>query len=537
MPCAAGRPPVTRHPSGEGHALNKTPDTDADPSLQDLIDRHSALAMDGEAFRALGHRLVDRIAGFLDTLPERPAAPDLSPAAARELVGHDTLPAAGGDPAALLDQAADLVINGSRLNGHPRSWGYVIGTPAPIGMLGDLLAAATNPNLAAWRSSPVATEMEAQVVRWIAELLGYPTDCGGLLTSGGNMANFIGFLAARRAKANWDVRGDGMAGGPGPQLCAYASEETHTWIQKAADLFGLGTGAIRWIPTDAGLRMDLAALRDAIEQDRARGDRPFLVVGAAGTVSTGAVDPLPAIAAIAREHDLWFHVDGAYGAFAGALDETPADLKGLREADSLAVDAHKWLYAPLEAGCALVRDRRALLETFSYRPSYYYHGGADEEEGINYYEYGPQNSRCFRALKVWLVLRHIGRQDYLRLVGEDVRLAQQLYRAVEMAPELEAVTQGLSITTFRYVPPDLDPAADGAADYLNRLNKTLVSEIQTGGEAFLSNAVVGGRYLLRACITNFRTRLSDVEALPGIATRLGRAIHARMRDGSDLPAP
>ena len=220
------------------------------------------------------------------------------------------LPEEGKDPDVLLRHAADLLFAHSLFNGHPRFYGYITSSAAPIGILADLLAAAVNANVGAWKLAPMATEMEVQVIRWLAEFIGYPADCGGLLLSGGNMANLTCFLAARVAQAGWDIRKQGVAGGP--RLCVYASQETHTWIQKAADLAGLGTEAIHWI--DARPSMDLAALEVRYRQDIAEGYQPFLVVGSAGTVSTGAVDPLPELAAFCQEHKLWFHVDGAYGA-------------------------------------------------------------------------------------------------------------------------------------------------------------------------------------------------------------------------------
>ncbi len=271
------------------------------------------------------------------------------------------------------------------------------------------------------------------------------------MVSGGNMANLVCFWAARAARAGWDVRQDGTGGAASPRLRVYGSAETHTWIQKAADLSGLGTASIRWIPVDADQRMDVDALRRAIEADVAAGDRPLLVVGTAGTVSTGAVDPLPAIAAVCREHGVWFHVDGAYGGFAAAAPDAPADLAGIGLADSIAVDPHKWLYAPLEAGCALVRDAEHLRAAFAYHPPYYHF----EERVTNFVDYGPQNSRGFRALKVWLALRQVGASGYRTMIGDDMRLARALADAVRRTPELELFTQSLSITTFRYVPAEL----------------------------------------------------------------------------------
>jgi glutamate/tyrosine decarboxylase-like PLP-dependent enzyme len=344
------------------------------------------------------------------------------------------------------------------------------------------------------------------------------------------MANFVPFVAARHAKTPWDVRAQGMGGSP-QKLRAYVSAETHTWIQKAADLFGMGTDAIRWIPTDDQQRMDVSALRAQIEADLRDGDLPFFVAGTAGTVSTGAVDPLPAIAALCREYDLWFHVDGAYGAPAAVLPDAPPDIYGISEADSVAVDPHKWLYAPLEAGCVLVRDREALRATFSYTPVYYHFDDSPPGEApfTNFYEYGMQNSRGFRALKVWLALQQVGREGYVQMIGDDIALAQQLYALVSAHPRFEAGTLGLSIATFRYVPDGLDTTTAEAQAYLNTLNEALLSRLQSGGEIFVSNAVIGGRYFLRACIVNFRTSSADIEAMPELIADVGAQVDAKLR--------
>ena len=494
---------------------------------QALTSRNAALDIHPDEFRRLGYQVVDRIADFLTSLPGRPVTPDETRQALQAALGGAAVPAQGTEPERLLEEAATLLFDHSLLNGHPRFWGYITSSAAPIGALGDLLAAVVNPNVGAGVLSPMATEIEAQTVRWIAELIGYPSDCGGLLTSGGNMANFIGLIAARKAKLPWDVRTSGMLGGGGRQPRIYASNETHTWIQKAADLAGLGTDAIRWVPTDARLRMETTALRALLREDRERGDLPFLLVGTAGSVSTGAIDPLPELAALCHEYDLWFHVDGAYGGFAAMLPTASSDLKALSLADSVAIDPHKWLYAPLEAGCALVRNRQALQDAFTYHPTYYQFDAG--EEPLNYHEYGPQNSRGFRALKVWLALRQIGREGYERLISEDIRLSEEMFRRIATHPELEACTQALSITTFRYVPPGLQRGSEDVEAYLNHLNTELVTQLQQGGEVFVSNALIEGKYLLRACIVNFRTSLEDVVALPAIVARLGREIDAELR--------
>jgi glutamate/tyrosine decarboxylase-like PLP-dependent enzyme len=498
-----------------------------------MHQRLSPLDLPPDQFRRLGHDLVDRLADFLAGWRERAITPGETPARVREWLGQASLPAQGTDPRQVLEEVTALLLEHSLFNGHPRFMGYITSSAAPIGALGDLLAAVVNPNVGGWELSPAASEIEAQAVRWIAELLGYPAECGGLLVSGGNMANFVCFLAGRRAMLGEAARAGGLAGAGADRARIYVSGGTHTWIQKAADLFGHGTEAIRWIPTDREQRMDPAVLRARITADLEAGDRPIMVVGTAGTVSTGAIDPLGELAAVCREQRLWFHVDGAYGAPAVALPDAPEDLKALRLADSVAVDPHKWLYAPLEAGCVLVRDRRRLPEAFGYTPAYYHFDTEGEEPPINYYELGPQNSRGFRALKVWLGLRQAGRDGYVRMIDDDCRMAELLYRTAAGHPELEAVTLGLSIATFRYVPPDLRGAI-GAADaeeYLNSLNEQLLGRLKTGGRVFVTNAVLDGRFLLRACIVNFRTSDEDARTVPGIVASAGRALDAELRPG------
>lgn len=494
-------------------------------------ERNAPVEMTPDAFREAGHRLVDRVAELLASLPDRPLAPGRSPAEVRARLGSRPLPERGTEAGPLLDAATDMLLEESVFSGHPRFWGYILGSASPVGALADLLAAAINPNLGGWMLSPLATEIEIQTVRWIGEFLGYPAGCGGLLTSGGNMANFIGLWAGRRAVLGDRVRTEGLPRGRAPRV--YVSAETHTWIQKAADLSGLGTDAIRWIPGDPRTGMDVDALRAQIQQDRDAGDLPVLVVGTAGTVSTGAVDALPAIAAVCKEHGLWFHVDGAYGAPAAALPGASPDLRGLALADSVAMDPHKWLYTAAEAGCVLVRDPRTLRDTFSYSPPYYPERGTGENPPLMFHEYGPQNSRGFRALKVWLGLQQAGREGFVRMIEEDIALARLAYEVIDAHPELEAVSHGLSITTFRYVPADLEPGSPETEDTLNRLNRALMDRVQTSGEAFLSNAVVGERFVLRMCIVNFRTTETDVRALPEIVSRLGRECDAGLRPGGD----
>jgi len=484
--------------------------------------RTRPLELDPETFRALGHRLVDRLAGFLEELPSRRVHPGESAAALRARLGGGRVPETGSDPAAILDEAVDLLLHHSVLNGHPRFMGYITSSAAPLGALADLLTATVNPNCGSFGLSPIGTLIEEQSVRWIAELLGLPAGTGGILVSGGNMANLVAYWAARAAGAGRDVRVEGLSGGR-PLLTAYCSTETHTWIQKAADLSGLGTGELRWIPVETDGRMNVAALRRRIAEDRAAGHRPFLVVGTAGTVSTGAVDPLREIRDVCRHERLWFHVDGAYGAPAVIVPGTPTDLEAMADADSVAIDPHKWLYAPLEVGCTLVRDPSHLHGAFGYTPTYYHFESDEPSPPPNYFELGPQNSRALRALKVWMGLRQAGRDGLAHSIADDMRLSRELFALAKDHPEIEAVSQGLSITTFRYVPPDVDRRPDDQSA-LNVLNERLLDALQWSGRAYVSNALVNGRYVLRACIVNFRTDRPDLEALIEAVVDIGRGL-------------
>jgi glutamate/tyrosine decarboxylase-like PLP-dependent enzyme len=474
--------------------------------------RNSPLEMTPEEFRVLGYQLVDRIAQHFEELASGPVTPGEPPNVVRDLLTAEApLPLQGVDAGPLLAETADLLFKHSLFNGHPKFNAYITSSAAPIGILADLLASTVNPNCGASVLAPMATEIEKQTIRWIAEFIGYPVDCGGLLVSGGNMANYVGFFAARAAMAGFDIRKSGVGTS---KLRCYASAETHTWIQKAADLAGLGTDSIRWIAADRNQRLDLTALRAQVARDREAGDQPFLVIGTAGTVSTGAVDSLAEISAFCNEQALWFHVDGAYGGLAARIPSVAAEFAGICDADSVAVDPHKWLYAPLEAGCALVRTPQLLLDAFSYHPPYYNF----DTSITNYFDYGFQNSRGFRALKVWLAFKHAGSDGYTRMIGDDIALARRLFEIMDAHPKFEALTNHLSITTFRYVGEMTGEAR------LNSFNQVLLRRLEKSGEAFVSNAIVDGKFALRLCTVNFRTSARDMAELPSILCRLASEI-------------
>ena len=485
-------------------------------------EARSLLDMPADEFRRVGHALIDEIAEFYESLRERQLTGGATPSDIRTMLGGEDLPEQGADGGALLNEVAPLLFDHSLHNGHPRFLGYITSSAAPLGALADLLAAAVNANLGKWDLSPIASEIETRTVRWLAQFIGYNPECSGIMVSGGNMANILGFIAGRTAKAPWDLRVAGNYG-DARRLTAYVSAETHTWVQKAADICGLGSEGIRWIETDGEGRLRVDRLQQQIVADRDAGRLPFLVVATAGSVSTGAIDPIRELAAVCRAEDLWLHADGAYGAPAAVLPEADDDLRALDLADSVALDPHKWLYCPIEAACTLTRDPDALSNAFAFYPEYYLLDGA-QDEGINYYELGMQNSRGFRALKVWLALRAAGRAGYETMIRDDIELAQRLYARADAHPELRAASCHLSITTFRYVPT----GSDDADDYLNALNKALLAKIQSSGELYVSNAVVNGVYLLRACVVNFRTTNADIDAIADAVVSMGREVHAEL---------
>jgi glutamate/tyrosine decarboxylase-like PLP-dependent enzyme len=491
--------------------------------MDKTIQRVSQITINKDEFREIGYRLIDTISDFYDTISERPVTTGETPKEIQALLGNASLPEGGASVSELFSKTSDLILNHSLFNGHPKFFGYITSSPTQIGALADMLAAVVHPNVGANILSPVATAIEKQTVKWLAEFIGVSPSYGGILVSGGNMANLTAFLAARTAKAPKSMKEDGLMNNSN-EMVFYCSKATHTWIDKAAVLFGHGTKAIRWIPTDDDNKMNTAILSQTIKDDIKNGKKPFLVIGNAGDVSTGVVDDLSEIAAICKSYDLWFHIDGAYGIPAAVIPQYKSLFDGVREADSIALDPHKWLYAPMEAGCTLVKNPQHLIDTYSAHPVYYNFDSSSDEPNLNYYEYGFQNSRGFRALKVWMALQQVGKNGYIKMINEDIELSKLLFESAQKHPELEALTQNLSIATFRYVP--LDNLQD--ENYLNTLNEKLLNELQKGGEVFLSNAVVAGKYCLRACIVNYRTSKKDILEIIEIIVREGRKAREKL---------
>lgn len=494
-------------------------------------ERTTPVEINKNDFKQIGYQLIDRISEFYDTVGHLRVTSGETPNQIQAILGNDPLPENGTSALELCTRTAELLFSHSLFNGHPKFFGYITSSPTPIGALADLLASVVNPNLGANIASPMATAIEKQTVKWLAEFLGLSPTYGGLLVSGGNMANLTAFLAARTAKASQSLKEEGLSNTSG-QLVFYCSKATHTWIDKAAVLLGHGTKAIRWIATDADNKMDTDQLVQTIACDLRDEKKPFLVIGNAGDVSTGAVDNLAMIAAVCKEYNLWFHIDGAYGAPAVVIPQFKNLFEGMQEADSIAIDPHKWLYAPLEAGCTLVKNPQHLIDTYSAHPAYYNFDNSTDEPYLNYYEYGFQNSRGFRALKVWMALQQAGKSGYQKMIGEDIELSRLLFDEVKKHPELEAMTQHLSIATFRYVPSGYLQNDNVDETFLNMLNENLLNELQHGGEVFLSNAVIRDKYCLRACIVNFRTSKKDILETIEIIVRQGRRVYEATRGNS-----
>jgi aromatic-L-amino-acid decarboxylase len=485
--------------------------------------RISPVELTKEEFREIGHKLVDDIADMIESIGERPVTPGESPEKLKEIIGNSSLPEKGTSPSEIFSKATNMLFDHSLFNGHPRFLGYITSSPAPVCALADMLASAVNPNAGAQILSPAATEIEKQTVRWLAEFIGVKPSYGGLLVSGGTMANLTAFLTGLKVKGDGDLNSEGLHGRS--RMVVYCSTTTHTWIEKAARLAGRGPELLRWIETDKSNRMDNKILELAIKQDIKNGFNPVMVVGTAGDVSTGVVDDLKGIAAVCKKYNLWFHIDGAYGIPAAVIPELGSLFEGVEDADSIALDPHKWLYSSLEAGCTLVKNPRHLYDTFSTHPTYYNFDTEEEGSVLNYYEYGLQNSRGFRALKVWIMLQHVGKIGYIDMIRDDIMLSELLYSECSKHPELESITQNLSITTFRYVPGVEMIGSEQKEAYLNRLNEALLNKLQAGGEVFLSNALVKEKYCLRGCIVNFRTSREDIFRIIEIVVREGRQTH------------
>ena len=443
-------------------------------------------------FSALVARVGEEAVRHLRRLDSAPIRPSTTGSESLDLFGGP-VPEHGMGPAAF--DALGEVARHSRA-GNARFFGYVMGSGEPVGALGDFFASVINQNATAWRSGPATAVIERTVVGWLADALGC-AGFSGTLTSGGSLANLMALAMAREAKA--PANEAGVAGG-----VVYASHEVHMSIGKAVALLGLGRANLRLLPTDTGLRLDLAALRQAISEDRAAGRVPMAVVASAGTIVTGSVDPIAGIVEIARAEDVWVHVDGAYGAPAAMVE--PELFRGLGDVDSLSLDAHKWLYQPLDCSVLLYRDPAAARRTFSLTDDYAASLSQDPVEGQVFFEETVELSRRVRALKLWLSLRYHGLHAFRESIAGNIAQARRLAAQVDAEPDLERLAEvPLSAVCFRWTGGD--PAT------LDEANAAILDRVNRRGRVYLSNATVQGHFVLRACITNHRTTDADVDAV------------------------
>ncbi len=468
-------------------------------------------------FRGFAHRVLDDALDYLAGVRERPVWQSVPEEVRARFTGP--LPREGEGIADAYQAYKDCVQPYPLGNIHPRFWGWVNGTGTPLAVLADMLAATMNVNAAGFNHAP--TFVELQVLAWLKQIMGFPPQAGGILVSGGSLANLVALNVARSAKAPFAVRQEGLAAHP--RLMVYASTEAHNSVHKAVELMGLGAASLGLIPVRDDYTIDSTALAAHIAADRRAGCIPFCVVANAGTVNTGALDPIAVLADFCASEQLWLHVDGAFGALA-VLDPAHRPLlAGMERADSLAFDLHKWMYLPYEVGCTLVRSGEAHTAAFTSQASYLHRLAGGVASGpVAFADYGPQLSRGFRALKVWLSLKAYGLDKFARLIAQNIRQAQYLAAQVAGTPQLELLAPvPLNIVNFRYLVRGLHEEA------LNDLNARILVALQESGIAVPSSTVLHGRFAIRVSVTNHRSRREDFDALLAAVVRLGEELNPR----------
>lgn len=471
------------------------------------------LDWDPDRARELGEDAVELWVELLARLPELPVSREFRADELRDTLAID-VPEEALERGELLGHLRALMLENSMYPGHPGFLAYISGAGTVPGAAADLLAAALNQNTGGFRLSPGASTIEEHLMGWLAGRFGLPEGAGGQVVAGGAVANLVALKVARD-KASEEARESGVR--DGPRLAFYASTESHVVHQRAADILGIGSHAVRQIEVDDRWRMRPEALEDAIEGDLAEGIVPAAVIATAGTTATGAIDPLPAIAELCDRHGAHLHVDACYGGPAALADELRPLLAGIERADSIAVDAHKWLYTPLLGGCVLARDPRRLAASFATDATYtWLH--EDLRQGVDLRMQGPDFSRGFAALRIWLSFLAHGRAAYGRRIAHDAALARYLGELVEEHPDFELMAPvSLSICCFRYAPV----ALRGDDEALDRLNQRIMTTVMSDGRVYCSNAVLNGRFCLRACIVNFRTEAEHLELLLEVAAEHG----------------
>lgn len=483
--------------------------------------------IDLEEFRRVGYEVIDAIAAYHHELDRRPVLPRTT---ATDVAARftDDLAEYGEPPDALVADWRERVAPLLTAIGSPRHFAFVNGSGAMVGVLAEALAAAVNTNAGAWKLGPAAAEIERQVLRWVARFIGYPEDAGGILVSGGTMANFTAILTALRHVAPYDSTPRGLQdrARSGRFLMYMSDHEGHVSVTRVADMLNLGREAVRLVPSRADFTIDPDALDRMLAADRARGDLPFCVVAQLGSVNVGAIDPIDALADVCEKQGVWLHGDGAIGLLAAGVTETAPRFRGLLRADSLSFDAHKWLGVPNDCGVLLVRHAERLRRAFSITAPYL-RGPLPSDDGqIDFLEYGPQMSRGFRALKVWMVLRFFGAAGVRALIAKNIALTRHLHALVRDHPDFEVLHEPvLSICCFRYVPHHLSDAKD-AEEWIDRLNADIAEEIQRSGVALLMTTRIRGRIALRMSICSQRTLEKDIDTTFEAIVAAGRRLAA-----------
>lgn len=460
----------------------------------------------------LGIQMVEDMMAYLEKVRDRPVWKSI-PQEIKEFF-EKPLPKEPEGPEKTYHDFLDYVQPYPPGNIHPRFWGWVIGTGTPFTMLAEMLAAGLNPNVGG--GDHIANYVELQVIKWFKEIMGFPVTASGLLVSGGSMANLVGLTVARNQKAGFDIRKLGVHNSPKP-MTFYGSVEMHSSLQKAIELLGLGDNALRKIPVNENFQIDIDILKTRIAEDCDNGYLPLCVIGNAGTVNTGAFDDLNSLARICTKEDMWFHVDGAFGALAILSEKMKWLVSGMSKADSLAFDLHKWMYMPIEVGCALVKKEEEHRHAFSLTPDYLEHATRGLSGGKTWFsDYGIQLSRGFRALKVWMGLKEHGILKYGRLIQQNIDQAQYLADLIKSTPEVELLAPvPLNIVCFRYISNSLTDSL------LNDLNRELLLRLQESGVAVPSNTMIDGSYALRVAITNHRSQRRDFDILVENVVRIG----------------
>jgi aromatic-L-amino-acid decarboxylase len=494
------------------------------PILEQTLDPQAP--QDWRALRDLGHQMVDDMLTYLEHIRERPAwqpVPDESKAhfatpIPREPQGAEST----------YEEFKQHILPYPLGNIHPRFWSWVCGSGSPGSILVEMLCASMNSNVHG--GDHAAIYVEQQVLAWLKEALGFPMEASGILVTGATMANFVGLLVARNAKADWDIKTDGVSQAQRP-LIVYTSTETHYSILKSVEALGLGSNHLRLIPTDPNFRIRIPALRAAIAQDRALGHIPICVVGNAGTVNTGAVDDLTALADLCHAEGLWFHVDGAFGATAAISPGLRPLLRGMERADSLAFDLHKWMFVPYDAGCVLIRWPGQHRRAFDFQASYLDPLGRGVAGGPQQFSrYGLELSRGFRALKVWFALKEHGLSTFQSLIEQHVAQAHYLAMLVRATPSLELLAPvPLNIVCFRFRGNSSEDCNDEEA--LNAINKEIVLRVQEAGIAAPSTTVIHGKFAIRVAHVNHRTQREDFDTLVREVVRIGNEIQSTTKAG------